>query len=125
MEPGETLSTSTEQKVYFGDSKYDARMNENGWAIAGDTIKNDEIVSFQKPEGTDVVPIEPDNFPIGTVHNYLVYDPEKAETKIVRWHQKGNTDLARALEGMGWKQVDTNVARGIYVRTKPPQSRLK
>jgi hypothetical protein len=109
-----------EIKKYFGD-KRDEKINQQGYLIHGDTFKGDKMISFGSPENplpTDLnsTQIESHYFPSGEVRNFLCYDPNKAEVKTVKW-QESKEGESEQLEKDGWQLIDSNIARGIFVRT--------
>lgn len=107
------LKGESEMKIFFGDER-DNDLSTRGWITDGDSFNQDgDVDHFPLPEGLESVAIEPDRFPEGTLQNFLVYNPEKAEVKIVFWKKDKPPEDKKV-----WSLVDSNVARGVYVRTK-------
>jgi len=107
-----------EERVYFDDTFYQAEgmnknMNAKGWTLKS----RRDAVTQQLPSGLN----EEELTPLTTdyeLRSYVIYDPERAEVKKVVWQQaeKGSVEEMKSL---GWEMVDSNVARGIFIRTKP------
>ena len=112
------------QKIYFGaeEPQRDKNLNARGWTLAGDDFKDEKIIPMQRPEGTVTFTLEPDHTPYGESQVYLVLDPDKAEARVVKRDHKGASDEQETLIRMGWQEIDANVARAIYARTKPQQN---
>lgn len=104
-------------------SEEEARVNEQilskGWARSGDTFDaSDKLIGFKQPAGLQAVEIEGNNIGGHRVRNFVVYDPARAEAKIVQSGNKAAADAERAV-GKEWEIVDSNIARRIYMKTKP------
>lgn len=108
-----------EFKFYFGPENRKAielnnDLNLQGWSRSS-TLDDQEI---KVPEGVEYIRLQPSTMHDGTINHFIVYDPERAE---VFYAKSRDLDEAKEneLESDGWKFVDSNVARAIYVRTKP------
>jgi hypothetical protein len=125
-EPEEQLSWKTgnsdwEYKIYFKPEHRKSailnnRLNEKGWTYF--SVWEDETIDL--PEELESAQIEPDFIDGKRKANYIIVDPNRGETRKTVW---GNEDenIVQTLEDNGWELVDSNIARGIFVRTKPIQ----
>ncbi len=101
-------------------------MNQNYFA---NKLQNDALLKFgwvvlsgdagsKMPAEIKTVEISSDD-ESSAAKNWLAYLPGKAEAKTVAWndpHTDKNTDTT--LTNAGWKVVDANETRSIYVKTK-------
>lgn len=114
----ESTGESSEVTEYFGDERIDEEIDKTEWTVTGDEFSDiGEIIDFQKPDKLEVIEIEAHNFPEGQLRNFVIYDTNKAEVKTVTW--KDTPIPERPNTSDGWKVMDSNIVRGIYVRTKP------
>lgn len=119
--PGDSdRPTISERRVYFGDDR-DYELNSQGWVFVS---QQEEHGPLALPEGTKSVPLEPHLLPDGRILFFLVYDPTKAETRVVDHSKQGAMGVVRELQQNGWRTVDTNIARSIHVKTIPKSSSI-
>jgi hypothetical protein len=103
-----------EEKHYFDDYKTNQYMNEDGYTFDDDRGSG----SYSPPEGLKAIETAAHNLPEMRVRNFLVYDPERAETLNLKGSQR-QREVNAILKKQGWKFVDTNIARTIWVRSLP------
>lgn len=115
----ETGKEDWEYKIYFSSEfpnsvDLNNQLNKDGWSTTG--ISDNE--SFNISDKLESINLEPNYIDGVRFLSYLIIDPDRAEIKIVKWNKRSETNEDN-LEKEGWKFVDSNIARTIYVRTKP------
>lgn len=108
-----------EYKLYYPpehkrSAELNNRLNEKGYTLY---FFNDEE-SLEVPEGLESEKCENNYLRDHTLYMYLVWDPDRADVKLVR--TKNSTEEVEAeLKQDGFEYIDGNWIRIIYARTKP------
>ena len=108
-----------EYKLYFApehknSASLNNSLNEKGWTYF--SVWEDE--DMELPEELQSQQIEGWTIDDRRKDNYVVIDPDRGELRKVVWGNE-TEDIVPTLEAQDWELIDSNIARGIFVRTKP------